>query len=132
MTEASEMDPFKKRIYDEFEDHAYKVLGVSGDRVREVLGERGHDIDADFEAAYKFAGAAFMRQKMSHILCSLELVYYEAEIGRQLTEDERLERYTNWDIGLNIETLNAYYYTCITQQELAEQNSETKKERKGV
>ena len=132
MNEANKMDLFKKRLYDEFEQHAYKVLCVSGDRVREVLGERGHDIDADFEAAYKFAGAAFMRQKMSHILCSLELVYYEAEIGRQLTEDERLERYTNWDIGLNIETLNAYYYTCITQQELAEQNSETKKERKGV
>ena len=107
-------------------------MGVSGDRVREVLGERGHDIDADFEAAYEFAGAAFMRQKMSHILCSSELVYYETKIGWQLTEDERLERYTNWDIGLNIETLNAYYYTCITQQELAEQNSETKKERKGV
>ena len=90
MTEASKMNPFKKRLYDEFEDHAYKVLGVSGERVREVLGERGHDIDADFEAAYEFAGAAFMRQKMSHILCSLELVYYETEIGRQLTEDESL------------------------------------------
>ena len=67
-------------------------LGVSGDRVREVFGERGHDIDADFETAHEFAGAAFMRQKMSHILCSLELVYYETKIGRQLTEDERLER----------------------------------------
>ena len=65
-------------------------------------------------------GAAFMRQKMSHILCSLELVYYETEIGRQLTEDERLERYTNWDIGLNIKTLNAYYYTAISQQEAEE------------
>ena len=124
MTEANKMDPFKKRLYDEFEDHAYTVLGVSGDRVREVLGERGHNIDADFEAAYEFAGAAFMRQKMSHILCSLELVYYETEIGRQLTEDERLERYTNWDIGLNMETLNAYYYTSISQQEAAEQKSE--------
>ena len=72
----------------------------------------------------KFAGAAFMRQKMSHILCSLELVYYETEIGRQLTEDERLERYTNWDIGLNMETLNAYYYTAISQQEAEEQQSE--------
>ena len=118
------MNPFKKRLYDEFEDHAYKVLGVSGDRVREVLGERGHDIDADFEAAYEFAGAAFMRQKMSHILCSLELVYYETEIGRQLTEDERLERYTNWDIGLNMETLNAYYYTAISQEEAEEKKSE--------
>ena len=61
MTEANKIDLFKKRLYDEFEDHAYKVLGVSSDRVREVLGERGHDIDADFEAAYEFAGAAFMR-----------------------------------------------------------------------
>ena len=121
MTEASKMNPFKKRLYDEFEDDAYKVLGVSGERVREVLGERGHDIDAEFEAAYEFAGAAFMRQKMSHILCSLELVYYETEIGRQLTEDERLERYTNWDIGLNMETLNAYYYTAVSQQEAEEQ-----------
>ena len=129
MIGAIKMNRFKKRLYDEFKDHAYKVLGVSDDRVREVLGERGHDIDADFEAAYEFAGAAFMRQKMSHILCSLELVYYETKIGWQLTEDERLERYTNWDIGLNIETLNAYYYTCMTQQE---QKSETKKERKGV
>ena len=132
MTEANKIDLFKKRLYDEFEDHACKVLGVCGDKVREVLGERGHDIDADFEAAYEFAGAAFMRQKMSHILCSLELVYYETEIGRQLTQDERLERYTNWDIGLNMETLNGYYYTAISQLGLAEQNSETKKERKGV
>ena len=124
MTEASKMNPFKKRLYDEFEEHAYKVLGVSGDRVREVLGERGHDIDANFEAAYEFAGAAFMRQKMSHILCSLELVYYETEIGRQLTEDERLERYTNWNIGLNMETLNAYYYTAVSQEEAEEKKSE--------
>ena len=36
MNETSKMDPFKKRLYDEFEDHAYKILGVSGDRVREV------------------------------------------------------------------------------------------------
>ena len=124
MNETSKMDPFKKRLYAEFEDHCYKVLGVSGDRVREVLGDRGHDLNADFEAAYAFAGAAFMRQEMSYVLCSLEQVYYETEIGRELTKDERLERYTNWDIGLNMETLNAYYYTAISQQEAAEQKSE--------
>ena len=70
-----------------------------------------------------------MRQNMTHNLCYLVLVYHETKIGRQLTEDERLERYTNWDIGLNMETLNAYYYTCMTQHEQA---SENKKERKGV
>ena len=65
-----------------------------------------------------------MRLKMSHILCSLELVYYETKIGQQLTEDERLERYTNWEIGLNMETLNAYYYTAVSQQEAKEYKSE--------
>ena len=63
MTEASKMKTFKKRLYDEFEEHAYKVLGVSGDRVREVLAELGLDIDADFEAAYEFAGASLLRDK---------------------------------------------------------------------
>ena len=124
MTEAGEMDPFKKRLFDEFEDHAYKVLGVSGDRVREVLGERGQNLDAEFEAACEFAGAAFMRQKMSHVLCALELVYHEIEIGRELTKDEKLQRFTNWNIGLNMETLNAFYYTSIGQQEAVEQDNQ--------
>ena len=34
---------------------------------------------------------------------------------------DRLERYTNWDIGLNMETLNAYYYTAISQKEVEAQ-----------
>ena len=129
MTEASKMDPFKKRVYDEFEANCHHVLGVSSDRVREVLLERGHDIFEEFEAAYEFAGAAFMRQSMSWRLCALEQVYHETKIGRELTDDEQLERFTNWDVGLNAEILDAYYYTCMTQQQ---QKSETKKERKGV
>ena len=99
-------------------------MGISGDRVREVLDERGHDLDAEFEAADEFAGATFMRQKMSHVLFALELVYHETEIGRELTKDEKLKRFTNWNIDLNMETLNAYYYTAISQQEAAEQKSE--------
>ena len=62
-------------------------------------------------------------------LCALEQVYHETKIGRELTDDEQTERFTNWDVGLNADILNAYYYTCMTQQE---QKSETKKERKGV
>ena len=129
MIEVSEMDPFKKRVYDEFEANCQHVLGVSGDRVREVLLERGHDIFDELEAAYEFAGAAFMRQSMSWRLCALEQVYHETKISRELTDDEQLERFTSWNVGLNEEILNAYYYTCMTQQEQA---SETKKERKGV
>ena len=124
MIEVSEMGPFKKRIYDEFEANCQHVLGVSGDRVREVLLERGHDIFEEFEVAYEFAGAAFMRQSMSWRLCALEQVYHETKIGRELTDDEQLERFTNWDVGLNAEILNAYYYTCMTQQEAEKQKNE--------
>ena len=96
MIEACKMDPFKKGVYDEFEGNCQHVLGVSGDRVREVLLERGHDIFEEFEAAFEFAGAAFMRQSMSWRLCALEQVYHETKIGRELTDDEQLERFTNW------------------------------------
>ena len=124
MIEASKMDPSKKRIYDEFEANCQHVLGVSGDRVREVLLELGHDIFNEFEVAYEFAGAAFMRQSMSWRLCALEQVYHETKIGRELTDDEQLERFTNWDVGLNAEILDAYYYTCMTQQEAEKQKNE--------
>ena len=73
--------------------------------------ERGHDIFQKFEAAYVSTGAAFMRQSMSFRLCMLEQVYRETEIGREPTYDEQLERYTNWNIGLNSQTINDYYYT---------------------
>jgi len=44
MTEANEMSPFKKRVYDEFEANCQHVLGVSRDIGRKRLLERGHDI----------------------------------------------------------------------------------------
>ena len=124
MTEASKMDPFNKRVYDECEANCHHVLGVSSDRVREVLLERGHDIFEEFEAAFEFAGVAFMRQSKSWRLCALEQVYHETKIGRELTDDEQLERFTNWDVGLNAEILDAYYYTCMTQQDAEKQKNE--------
>ena len=41
----SVMNQFKEKLYEEFEDNSYKLLGVPSDRVREVLAERGEDID---------------------------------------------------------------------------------------
>ena len=100
---------FKQKLYDEFEQNSFKVLGVPGDRVREVLGARGENIDADFEAAWEYGGASYMRISMSMVLATLELVYYQTEIDRELTEDERVERYESFDIGLNKENIDAWY-----------------------
>ena len=65
-----------------------------------------------------------MHQSMSWRLCALEQVYHEMKISRELTDDEQLERFTNWDVGLNAEILDAYYYTCMTQQDAEKQKNE--------
>ena len=81
------MDPFKERVYDEFEANCHHVLGVGSDRVREVLLERGHDITREFKVDFEFAGAAFMRRSMSWRLCALKQVYRETKIGREVNDD---------------------------------------------
>jgi len=51
------MNPFQQKLYDEFEDNCFKLLGVGSDRVREVLGEKGQDIDKLFTEAWDYGGA---------------------------------------------------------------------------
>ena len=115
-----EPNPFKQKLYDEFEQNSFKVLGVPGDRVREVLGARGENIDADFEAAWEFGGASYMRISMSMVLATLELVYYQTEIDRELTEDERIQRYESFEIGLNKEIMDAWHDKRYEQLKAAE------------
>ena len=111
------MDPFKEKLYEEFEANSYKLMGVPGNRVREVLAKYGEDIDAEFEAAWDFGGAAFMRQCMSLTLCRLEQIYHERDLGRHLTQEEADERYTAWDIGLDTQTIDEYHLTKGKQGE---------------
>jgi len=117
------MNQFKVKLYEEFEDNAFKLMGVSGDRVREVLGNRGEDIDADFEAAWRFGGAPFMRQTMSMVLATLELVYHESDIGRQLSDEEQLSRFESHDIGLGREAVDAWRETTKAQSEALNDNA---------
>ena len=115
----SVMNQFKEKLYEEFEANSYKLMGVPGNRVREVLAKYGEDIDAEFEAAWDFGGAAFMRQCMSLTLCRLEQIYHERDVGRQLTQDEADERYTAWDVGLDVKTIDEYYLKKRKQDEAA-------------
>jgi len=114
------MNQFKEKLYEEFEANSYKLMGVPGNRVREVLAKYGEDIDAEFEDAWNFGGARFMRQCMSLTLCRLEQIYHERGLGRHLTQDEADERYTAWDIGLDNQTIDEYYLKKREQDEAAE------------
>ena len=100
---------FKQKLYDEFEQNSFKVLGVPTDRIREVLSEHGEDIDAEFDAAWDFGGANFMRLTMNFKLAALETLYHEIETEVELTSEEQLVRFKNLDIGLNEDTLDSYY-----------------------
>ena len=103
------LDLFKRNLYAEFESNCFKLLSVPSSRVREVFADRDNDINAKFEAAWEFGGAPVMRQEMSMTIAILELVYHETEIERQLTDEERVEGYASWDIGLDAETVEEYY-----------------------
>jgi hypothetical protein len=99
---------FKQNLYDEFDANCYKLLGVGAKRVHEVLSARGDDLYDRFEKAWDGGGAPLMRLTMSVSLAALELVYYETEIGRELSYDEMIKRYESWGIGLNENTLAEY------------------------
>ena len=114
------MDPFKEKLYEEFKANSHKLLGVPGNRVREVLSDKDEDIDAEFEAAWDFGGAAVMRQCMSLTLCRLEQIYRERDLGRHLTQDEADERYTAWDIGLDTRSIDEYFAKKREQDEADE------------
>jgi len=103
-----EKNRFKQNLYDEFDANCYKVFGVSGTRVHEVLSERGDDLYDLFEEAFEYGGAPFMRLKMLMSIARLEMVYYETKIGRELSQGEMDERFEGLGIGLNADTIAEY------------------------
>ena len=103
-----ETNRFKQNLYDEFDANCYKVFGVSGTRVHEVLSERADDLYDVFEQAFDHGGAAFMRLRMLMSIAQLETVYYETKIGRELSEEEMDKRFEGLGIGLNADTIAEY------------------------
>ena len=109
------MDKFKRKLYAEFESNCFKVFGLPGARVREILTFPGEDLFQMYEEAWDFGGAVYMRQTMSFTILTLEAVYYETEIGRSLTDRERVERYESFDIGMDVDTMNAWQEMRVAQ-----------------
>ena len=109
------MDKFKRKLYAEFESNCFKIFGVPGARVREVLSERGDDLFEMYEEAWDYGGAVFMRQTMAFTILSLEAIYHETEIGRELTVEERNDRFESFDVGMNADTIDAWQEMRVAQ-----------------
>ena len=119
-----ETNRFKQNLYDEFDANCYKVFGVSGTRVHEVLSERGDDLYEVLEQAFDHGGAAFMRLKMLMSIATLETVYYETKVGKELSKDEMDERFESLGIGLNADTIAEYVKWYSSQPDDAEHQEE--------
>ena len=109
------MDKFKRKLYAEFESNCFKIFGVPGARVREVLSERGDDLFEMYEEAWDYGGAVFMRQTMAFTILSLEAIYHETEIGRELTVEERNDRFESFDTAMNVVTIDAGREMLVAQ-----------------
>ena len=109
------MDKFKAKLYAEFESNCFKVFGLPGARIREILTFPGEDLFKMYEEAWNFGGAVYMRQTMSFTILTLEAVYHETEIGRYLTDRERVERYESFDIGMDLDAMNAWQEMRVAQ-----------------
>ena len=109
------MDKFKRKLYAEFESNCFKIFGVPGARVREVLSERGDDLFEMYEEAWDYGGTVFMRQTMAFTILSLEAVYHETDIGRELTVEERNDRFESFGIGMSADTIDAWQEMRVAQ-----------------
>lgn len=109
------MNKFKAKLYGEFESNCFKVFGVPGSRVREILTFPGEDLFKMYEEAWDFGGAVYMRQTMAFTILSLEMIYHETEIGRELNDGERAKRFESFGLGMDAETINAWEKMRIMQ-----------------
>ena len=106
---------FKAKLYAEFERNCFDIFGMPGARIREILSNCGEDLFEMYEEAWDFGGAVFMRQTMAMTVLTLEAVYYETEIGKQLSDEERVERYESFDIGLDAKSMRDWRKKRIAQ-----------------
>ena len=57
---------------------------------------------------------------MAMTILTLEAVYHETEIGRSLTDSERVERYESFDIGMDVNTMNKWQEMRVAQLDAKE------------
>ena len=81
-------DPFKNKIYAEFEQNLYRILNISLDEYRDIFEQHNDDPFEEFEIVYKNDGAEKMRIAMNCSIANLSIVYRERELGREMTDQE--------------------------------------------
>lgn len=109
-------NPFKQKLYREFEQNCWKVLGMSGADLRDIRANNGHDIYVEFEENLSYAGPFFMRLSMLITVAGYEAAIHEHLIGKELRFAERDERFESLGIGLTKQNIDLYYSTSVKKE----------------
>ena len=88
MSTITHKNPFKKKIYTEFEQNLYRILNITLDEYRSIFEQHGDDPFEEFETVYKNDGAEKMRIAMNWAIVNLSVIYQERELGRKMTGPE--------------------------------------------
>ena len=88
MSAITHNNPFKKKIYTEFEQNLYRILTITLDEYRSIFEQHGDDPFEEFETVYKNDGAEKMRIAMNWAIVNLSVIYQERELGRKMTGPE--------------------------------------------
>ena len=88
MSDITHKDPFKEKIYTEFEQNLYRILTITLDEYRGIFEQHGGDPFEEFETVYQNDGAEKMRIAMNWAIVNLSVIYQERELGRKMTGPE--------------------------------------------
>ena len=91
---------FKEKIYKDFEKNLKRVLGMSFEEFKNVLGPDKDRLTEKYEAAYDSGGPERMRFYMNWSISNASIIFTEQDIGRSMTDEEKIDHRNSLGLGL--------------------------------
>ena len=90
---------FKEKIYKDFEKNLNRILGMSLEEFKNVLGQDKDRLTEKYEAAYDSGGPEKMRFHMNWSISNASIIFTEQDTGRSMTDEEKAAHRNN--LGLS-------------------------------
>ena len=91
---------FKEKIYKDFEKNLKRVLGMSFEEFKNVLGPDKDKLTEKYEAAYDSGGPERMRFYMNWSISNASIIFTEQDIGRSMTDEEKIDHRNSLGLGI--------------------------------
>jgi hypothetical protein len=91
---------FKEKIYKDFEKNLKRILGMSFEEFKNVLGPDKDKLTENYEAAYDSGGPERMRFYMNWSISNASIIFTEQDIGRSMTDEEKIDHRNSLGLGL--------------------------------